>query len=238
MLAGNYEAAYTCNGNDFIPLAGKPAEILVDQVTTVDFNIEDAPGTLTGQVDSVFFDPEAPESGFCDSAVTPTVYVFGESVVPNFVDDPVATGVVAMDMDTGLYGYSDPASGCDVQRSILLHRRRFQFRHPAKLPRSCLQRQRSSISRRLMRRPPVGSLSGEVAQALVEADSCDANIDPQVFVFEEGVTPNDTDEPRRDRAGRAGFDCRGVQVPDRRYYGRRLFGGIHLHGHKFCAGGW
>ncbi len=108
LLAGNYEAAFTCNGTDFIPLAGKPAEIFVDDVTTVDFLAEDAPGTLLGLVDSEFFDPDAPESGFCDTEFTPAVYVFEEGVEPNFIDDPVATGEVAEDSTTGQYGYSIP----------------------------------------------------------------------------------------------------------------------------------
>ena len=63
LLAGNYEVAYTCNGDVFASLAGKAAEIFVDEVTTVDFLAEDAPGSLVGQVDSAFFDPDAPESG-------------------------------------------------------------------------------------------------------------------------------------------------------------------------------
>jgi len=47
LLAGNYEVAFTCNGSDFIPVAGKPAEILVGEVTTVDFLAEDVPAEAT-----------------------------------------------------------------------------------------------------------------------------------------------------------------------------------------------
>jgi hypothetical protein len=108
LLAGNYEAAYTCNGNDFIPLAGKPAEIVVDTVTPVDFDFENAPGTLLGQVAGAFFDPEAPEYELCDAEFDAMVYVFAQDVEPNVVDDPVATGAVAQDSSTEQYGYSIP----------------------------------------------------------------------------------------------------------------------------------
>lgn len=37
LLAGSYEAAFTCNGIDFEPADGKPAEISAQQTTTVDF---------------------------------------------------------------------------------------------------------------------------------------------------------------------------------------------------------
>lgn len=96
LLAGNYEVAFTCNGNDFVPLAGKPAEIVVDEVTTVDFLAEDAPGTLTGQVDSAFFDPAAPEFELCDADFTPVVYVFEDGVEPDFSGNPVAIGDVVV----------------------------------------------------------------------------------------------------------------------------------------------
>ena len=43
LLAGNYEVAYTCNGTDFIPATGIPAEIFVGEVTTVDFLVEGPP---------------------------------------------------------------------------------------------------------------------------------------------------------------------------------------------------
>ena len=108
LLAGDYEVAYTCNGNDFIPLVGKPAPIVVDGVTTVDFAFDDAPGELTGQVDSAFFDPEAAASESCVAEYTPTVYVFEEGVEPNFENAPapVATGEVALDELAEQYRYS------------------------------------------------------------------------------------------------------------------------------------
>lgn len=37
LLAGSYEAAFTCDGSSFEPAAGKPADIGAQQVTTVDF---------------------------------------------------------------------------------------------------------------------------------------------------------------------------------------------------------
>jgi uncharacterized protein DUF4382 len=37
MLAGDYEAAFTCNGTDFEPVDGLPASIVVNEVTTVNF---------------------------------------------------------------------------------------------------------------------------------------------------------------------------------------------------------
>ncbi len=98
LLAGNYEAAFTCNGSDFIPLDGKPAEIFVDQVTVVDFLAEDAPGSLTGQVDDAYFDSTAPEFESCDQSFTPIVSVFPSDVVPNFVDEPIASDEVEQEM--------------------------------------------------------------------------------------------------------------------------------------------
>ena len=98
LLAGNYEAAFTCNGTDFIPLDGKPAEIFVDTVTTVDFVAEDLPpqvGSLTGAIAS-----ELTSAVSCDAGVSDSVYVFAEGVTPNFTDDPVATGLVELDGGT------------------------------------------------------------------------------------------------------------------------------------------
>ncbi len=37
LLAGDYEVAFTCNGTDFEPMAGKPAAITAKTVTTVNF---------------------------------------------------------------------------------------------------------------------------------------------------------------------------------------------------------
>ena len=42
LLAGNYEAAFTCNGTDFEPVDGKSAPIEANVVTTVDFLPEQA----------------------------------------------------------------------------------------------------------------------------------------------------------------------------------------------------
>ena len=95
LLAGNYEVAFTCNGNDFVPLAGKPAEIIVGDVTAVNFSAEDLPppvGSLSGEV--AF---ELVEAASCDAEFDSAVYVFGEGVTPNATDEPVATGLVAMD---------------------------------------------------------------------------------------------------------------------------------------------
>jgi len=37
LLADNYEVAFTCDGETFVPVEGKPAEIFVNQLTEVDF---------------------------------------------------------------------------------------------------------------------------------------------------------------------------------------------------------
>ena len=118
LLAGDYEVAYTCNGNDFIPLAGKPAPISVDDVMTVDFAFDDAPGELKGQVDSAFFEPDAPESGFCDAEFTPLVYVFEDGVVPNFADEPVATGLVEQEDESMPWRYSIPLQAANYEAAF------------------------------------------------------------------------------------------------------------------------
>ena len=194
LLAGDYEVAFTCNGNDFIPLAGKPAGIFVDEVTTVDFLAEDAPGTLVGQVDSVFFDPEAPESGFCDTAFTPAVYVFEADVEPNFIDDPVATGEVGMDTTTEQYGYSIPLQAANYNAAFTCTGT--DFIPVAGKPAEILPAVATTLDFLADDAPaPVGSLSGEVAVVLVDTEACSADFTPAVYVFEEGVTPNDTDDP-------------------------------------------
>ena len=194
LLVGNYEVAYTCNGNLFAPLAGKPAEILLEEVTTVDFLAEDGPGMLVGQVDSVFFDPEAPESGFCDTAVTPTVFVFEDGVEPNFVDTPVATGEVAMDMTSGLWGYSIPLQAANYNAAFTCSGT--DFIPAAGKPAEILPLTDTTVDFLASDAPPpVGSLSGTVAAELVGAASCDAAFADAVYVFAEGVTPNTTDAP-------------------------------------------
>lgn len=196
LLVGNYEVAYTCNGNLFAPLAGKPAEILLEEVTTVDFLAEDAPGMLVGQVDSVFFDPEAPESGFCDTQVTPAVYVFEEGVEPNFADAPapVATGEVAMDMTTGLWGYSIPLMAANYNAAFTCSGT--DFIPATGKPAEILPATDTTVDFLAADAPPpVGSLSGNVATELVTDASCDAAFAPAVHVFGEGVTPNTTDVP-------------------------------------------
>ena len=194
LLAGNYEVAYTCNGDLFAPLAGKPAEILLEEVTTVDFLAEDAPGTLIGQVDSAFFDSDAPESGFCDSTVTPMVYVFEDGVEPSFVVDAVATGDVALDATSEQYGYSIPLMAAAYNAAFTCTGTDFipaTGKFAEILPGAATMVDFLAEDAP----PPVGSLSGEVAAELVEAESCVADFVPAVYVFDEGVTPNDTDEP-------------------------------------------
>jgi hypothetical protein len=194
LLAGNYEAAFTCNGSDFVPLAGKPAEILVEQVTTVDFLAEDAPGTLTGQVDSAFFDPDAPVSGFCDAQFTPAVYVFAEGIEPNFTDAPIATGTVTQDTTTELWGYSIALQAANYNAAFTCTGT--DFIPTAGKPAEILPAAETIVDFLADDAPPpVGSLSGEVASDLVNAESCVDTFDPAVYVFEEGVTPNDTDTP-------------------------------------------
>jgi hypothetical protein len=194
LLVGNYEVAYTCNGSLFAPLAGKPAEILLEEVTTVDFLAEDAPGMLVGQVDSVFFDPAAPESGFCDAQYTPTVFVFDEGVEPNFVDTPVATGEVAMDLTTEQYGYSIPLMAANYNAAFTCTGT--DFIPAAGKPAEILPGTDTMVDFLASDAPPpVGSLSGTVATELVGAASCDAAFADAVHVFAEGVTPNTTDLP-------------------------------------------
>jgi hypothetical protein len=194
LLAGNYEAAFTCTGNDFVPLAGKPAEIFVDEVTTVDFLAEDAPGTLVGQVDSAFFDPEAPESGFCDADFTAAVYVFEAGVEPNFDIAPVSAGEVVLDTSTGQYGYSIPLQAANYNAAFICSGT--DFIPAAGKPAEILPGAATMVDFLAADAPPpVGSLSGEVAVELALADSCVADFTSAVYVFEEGTTPNDTDEP-------------------------------------------
>ena len=194
LLAYDYEVAFTCNGDDFIPLAGKPASIFVNEVTTVDFFFEDAPGNLVGQVDSVFFDTDAPESGFCDAAFTPAVYVFEDGVEPNFSDDPVATGEVSMDTTTEQYGYSIPLQAANYNAAFTCSGT--EFIPAAGKPAEILPAASTTVDFLAADAPPpVGSLSGEVAAGLVESESCDAQFSPAVYVFAEGVTPNATDAP-------------------------------------------
>jgi hypothetical protein len=191
LLAGNYEVAYTCNGDVFAPLAGKPAEILVEEVTTVDFLAEDAPGSLVGQVDSVFFDPEEPESGFCDATVTPMVYVFEDGVEPSFAVDAVATGEVALDTTTEQYGYSIPLMAATYNAAFTCSGTDFI---PATGKSAEILRGAETVVDFLAEDapPPVGSLSGEVATVLAEAESCTPDFDPAVYVFEDGAM---TDTP-------------------------------------------
>ncbi len=190
LLAGNYEVAYTCNGDLFVPLAGKPAEILLEEVTTIDFLAEDAPGSLFGQVDSVFFDPDEPESGFCNETITPMVYVFEDGVEPSFAVDAVATGEVTMDMTSEQYGYSIPLMAATYNAAFTCTGTDFI---PAAGKSAEIQPGAATMVDFLAEDapPPVGSLSGEVATALAEATSCTA----EVYVFDEGVTPNTTDTP-------------------------------------------
>jgi hypothetical protein len=194
LLAGNYEVAYTCNGDLFAPLAGKPAEILLEEVTTVDFLAEDAPGSLVGQVDSVFFDSDAPESGFCDATYTPMVYVFEDGVNPSSAVDAVATSEVAMDMTTGQYGYSIPLMAATYNAAFTCAENEFI---PVAGKSAEIVPGTATILDFLAEDapPPVGSMSGEVATELAEAASCIAGFDPAVYVFEAGVTPNTTDIP-------------------------------------------
>jgi len=194
LLAGNYEVAYTCNGNLFAPLAGKPAEIFLDEVTTVDFLAEDAPGMLVGNVDGVFFDPAAPESGFCSAEFTPAVYVFEAGVEPNFVDAPVATGEVAMDMATEQYAYSIPLQAASYNAAFTCDGAEFI---PAAGKSADIQPATTTTVDFLAEDAPpaVGSLAGSVATELVTAASCTAGFNPAVYVFDDGVTPNTTDVP-------------------------------------------
>ena len=44
----------------------------------------------------------------------------------------------------------------------------------------------------------VGTLVGQVADALVESEACDVEFAPKVYVFNDGVTPNPIDYPPED----------------------------------------
>ena len=189
LLAGDYEVAFTCNGNDFIPLAGKPATIVVDEVTTVNFDFEDAPGTLVGQVDGVLVAPES-----CSADFDPAVYVFKEGVVPNFVEDPVATGEVVLDSTTEQYGYSIPLQAANYNAAFTCTGT--DFIPVAGKSAEILPATATTLDFLAGDAPAqVGSLSGRVAAALVEADTCSADFEPAVYVFNKDVTPNDTDVP-------------------------------------------
>ena len=103
LLAGDYEVAFTCSGNDFIPLAGKPAEIVVGGAETVDFFAEDAPppvGSLSGAVESGLVTLLS-----CDTEFDEAVYVFGEGVTPDAAAEVVATGLVNSDNPNEEYPY-------------------------------------------------------------------------------------------------------------------------------------
>jgi hypothetical protein len=194
LLTGSYEVAYTCNGTDFIPLAGKPADIFIDEVTTVDFAFEDAPGTLVGQVASAFFDPEAPESGFCIAEVAPQVYVFAGDVEPNFVDSPIATGAVIMDMTTEMYGYSIPLQAGNYNAAFTCTGT--DFIPVAGKAAEILPAAPTTVDFLTEDAPaPVGSLTGAVAAELFEAEACDPEFDSAVYVFDESTTPNGDDAP-------------------------------------------
>lgn len=194
LLAGNYEVAYTCNGELFAPLAGKSAEVLLEEVTTVDFLAEDAPGSLVGRVDSAFFDPDAPESGFCDATFTPLVYVFEDGVEPSFVVDTVATGEVVMDMATGQYGYSIPLMAATYNAALTCNGT--DFIPAAGKAAEVLAGETTMVDFLAADAPPaVGSLSGEVAVELAEAASCTPDFASAVYVFAEGVTPDATETP-------------------------------------------
>ena len=41
LLAGEYEAAFTCDGTTFDPVPGKPASIVVDGIEVVDFGFDE-----------------------------------------------------------------------------------------------------------------------------------------------------------------------------------------------------
>lgn len=190
LLAGNYEVAYTCNGDLFAPLAGKPAEIVLEEVTTVDFLAEDAPGSLVGQVAGVFFDADAPESGFCDATYTPMVYVFGDGVEPSFGVDALATAEVSMDT----YGYSIPLMAANYNAAFTCTGT--DFIPAAGKSAEVLPGLATTLDFLAEDAPPpVGSLSGAVATELAEAESCTADFVPLVYVFEEGATPNTDDTP-------------------------------------------
>ncbi|MEE4163329.1 MAG: DUF4382 domain-containing protein [Woeseiaceae bacterium] len=187
LLAGNYEAAYTCNGTDFIPLAGKPAEIFVEEVTTVDFFLEDAPGTLTGQVADAFFDPEAPESGLCDAEFDAAVYVFAEDVAPDFAEAPLEIVDVAMDMTAEQYRYSvalqagnyNAAFTCTGTEFIPVDGKTAEIFPATETIVDFLTEDAPA---------PVGSMSGSVASELV--DACAETDTPSISVFAGTVTPS------------------------------------------------
>jgi hypothetical protein len=113
LLAGDYEVAFTCNGTDFVPLAGKPADIVVDKVKTVDFLADDAPGTLVGQVADGLVELES-----CDAEFTPAVYVFEDGVEPNFADEPVATGLVEQEDESMPWRYSIPLQAANYEAAF------------------------------------------------------------------------------------------------------------------------
>jgi len=101
LMAANYNAAFTCSGTDFIPVAGKPAEILQGAATTVDFLTTDAPppvGSLSGEVAAGLVNASS-----CDADFDPAVYVFEEDATLDTIDDSIATGPVNTDMSPYTY---------------------------------------------------------------------------------------------------------------------------------------
>jgi hypothetical protein len=45
LLAGEYDVAFTCDGETFVPELGKPATIEVGGVEEVNFDLDDLPTT-------------------------------------------------------------------------------------------------------------------------------------------------------------------------------------------------
>ncbi len=201
LLAGNYEVAYTCNGNDFVPLAGKPAEIVIDEVTTVDFLADDAPGTLSGQVADAFFDDAAPESGFCalplesDTGATAAIYVFEGGVEPGPDAVPVATGAIAEEVQ--------PDESTQLRYSIALQAGNYtaalsctdgEFIPATGKAADIVPAGETIVDFLTEDAPaPTGSLGGTVTSELVTA--CEAGAEASVYAFAGDVTPAGDIEP-------------------------------------------
>ena len=117
LLAGNYEVAFTCNGDDFVAARRQAGRDLRRASDDRRFSCRRRARHAGWPGRQRILRPDAPESGFCDAAFTPAVYVFEDGVEPNFDDDPVATGEVA-GSTTEQYGYSIPLQAANYNAAF------------------------------------------------------------------------------------------------------------------------
>jgi hypothetical protein len=110
------------------------------------------------------------------------VYVFDDGVEPSFAVDAVATAEVAMDT----YGYSIALMAANYNAAFTCTGTDFipaDGKSAEVLPGAATELNFLAEDAP----PPVGSLYGEVATELAEAESCTADFVPTVYVFGKGV---------------------------------------------------